>query len=541
MANRLKMANVEAILQLHRQSWSNRRIARELGVHRDTVARIIRTARAATTDQAVAAKPATLPEAPLGENRPPQAGALTVQNRPPDPGALTAQNRPGALTGSAATPASLCEPFHDHILAKLDQGLTAQRIYQDLVTEQGFAGKYHSVRRYVRRLGRTTPLPFRRMECAAGEEAQVDFGSGAWVVLPDGKRRRPHVFRIVLSHSRKAYSEVVYRQTTENFVRCLENAFWHFGGVPRRVVLDNLRAAVTQADWFDPDLNPKVRSFAEHYGTVFLPTRPYTPRHKGKIERGIGYVKDNGLKGRTFASLDAQNRWLLDWEQTVADTRIHGTTRRQVGQQFLDVEKPALRPLPVGRFPFFDEGQRIVHRDGHVEVARAYYSVPTEYLGRTVWVRWDARLVRVFNERWEQIALHVKHEAGRFSTKHEHIRAEKISGIERGADWVLGRIHRIGTQAGRWAEGVLEIRDIEGIRVLHGLVGLTKKHSARAIDSACGIALSYGSYRLRTVRTLIGRQPPRQEQFEFMDQHPLIRPLSAYQQLVSALTKEVSS
>ena len=145
-----------------------------------------------------------------------------------------------SLAGENVRSRSACEPFRDVILAKLDQGLCGQRIWQDLVHEHGFTARYHSVRRFVKRLGETSALPFRRLECGPGEEAQVDFGT-AWVVGPDGKRRRPYVFRIVLSHSRKAYSEVVYRQTTENFVRCLEDAFWHFGGVPQRVVLDNLR------------------------------------------------------------------------------------------------------------------------------------------------------------------------------------------------------------------------------------------------------------------------------------------------------------
>ena len=98
--------------------------------------------------------------------------------------------------------------------------------------------------------------------------------------MAEGKRRRPHLFRVVLSRSRKGYSEGVWRQTTENFIRCLENAFGYFGGVTRTVILDNLRAAVTRADWFEPQLNPKVEEFCRHYGTVSLPTQPALPRHK---------------------------------------------------------------------------------------------------------------------------------------------------------------------------------------------------------------------------------------------------------------------
>ena len=139
---------------------------------------------------------------------------------------------------------------------------------------------------------------------------------------------------------------------------------------PRTLVIDNLKAAVTKADWYDPDLNPKIRRFCRHYGTVILPTKPRTPRHKGKVEGGVKYVQENALKGRTFDSLADQNRHLLDWERTVADTRIHGTTQKQVGKCFEEAERPALLPLPVDRFPSFQEGKRIVNRDGHVEIAR---------------------------------------------------------------------------------------------------------------------------------------------------------------------------
>jgi hypothetical protein len=340
------------------------------------------------------------------------------------------------------------------------------------------------------------------------------------------------VFRIVLSHSRKGYSEAVCRQTTDDFLRCLEGAFRHFGGVPRRLVLDNLKAAVKQADWFDPEINPKVRSFGEHYGTVFLPTRPYLPRHKGKVERGIDYVQENALRGRSFAALEDQNRFLRDWELSVADTRVHGTTRRHVGKHFVDVERAALLPLPTDPFPAFREARRTVHRDGHVEVEHAYYSVPPEYLARHVWVRWDARMVRVFNDRMEPVAVHARREPGRFSTLPVHIASEKISGVERGAAWHLARVRRLGPQSTRWAEGAVETRGVEAVRVLIGLLSLAGRHPATAIERACGIASGYGAYHLRTVRALIDRDAPRQETMSFMSEHPMIRPLSEYGRFV---------
>ena len=140
----------------------------------------------------------------------------------------------------------------------------------------------------------------------------------------------PIFSQAVLSFSRKAYSEVVYRQETESFLRCLENAFRYFAGVTLRIVSDNLKAAVIQADWFDPQLNPKMIEFCNFYKTTLIPKKPATPRHKGKIEAGIKYVQDNTLKGRTFSSLTDQNKFLEHWERSVADTRIHGTVKQQI-------------------------------------------------------------------------------------------------------------------------------------------------------------------------------------------------------------------
>lgn len=520
MANQIKMANIQAILTLHQNNnWSNRRIARELGINRDTVDRYVRLAKQASEDNSKRAK------APPGSGDPPASKCTK---------ALTGSevNLPVILQDNRLT-RSACEPYRAIIEKKLSQGLTAQRIYQELVIENGFCHKYHSVRRYIRKLGKTSQLPFRRLECLAGEEAQVDFGTGAWVVTADGKRRKTHVFRIVLSHSRKGYSEAVYRQTTEAFVRCLENAFWYFGGVTQTTVIDNLKAGVIKADWYDPELNPKLRSFAEHYGTAILPTKSYTPRHKGKIESGINYVQSNALKGKKFSSLAEQNDYLLSWEQNVADTRIHGTTRKQVARLFEDNERDALKPLPSLRFPMFEEGRRSVHRDGHVEVAKSYYSVPPEYMGRRIWVRWDGRLVRIFNDSMHQIAIHAQAEPGRFRTDNAHIHAKKFSKVELGADRLLRRVGCIGQHAEKWAKGVIEHRGVEGIRVLIGLENLAKNYSDKQIERACELALSYEVYRLKPIRELLKTEKAKpQESFEFMKEHEIIRDMQTYGEVV---------
>ena len=526
MPNLLRVAMVETILALHQRRWSQRRIALELGIDRETVARHLKLV-------ARDSKPAIAPlGSDAGDSEPKPAIAPLGSDAPADePQPAPASRDAEARERGGRT--SECEPFRDAIRAKLDLGLSAQRIFQDLTADHSFAGSYYSVRRFVAQLAPKQEFPFRRIECGPGEEAQVDFGTGAPVVGPDGKRRRTHVLRVVLSHSRKGFTEAVFRQTTDDFVRCLEDAFWHFGGVPQRLVLDNLRAAVTKADWFDPELNPQVRSFAEYYGVVLLPTRPYTPRHKGKVERGIDYVQENALRGRTFAGLEDQNRFLLDWERAVADTRLHGTTRRQVAAQFAS-EKPALRPLPAARFPCFREVKRTVHRDGHVEVDKAYYSVPPEYLSRRVWVRYDARLVRIFDERMKPVAVHVRHEPGRFSTQSSHIAGPKISGVERGTEWLLGRVRRIGPHSVRWAEAVVASRGVQAVRVLQGLLNLAQRHPSDALERACDTAASYGADHLRAIRVLLDRPAPRAEPLPFLDAHPVIRDLAEYGRFLSS-------
>lgn len=521
MANQLSMAEQATIISLHKQGWSKRRIALELGLHRDTVRRCI---------------------------------SRSVQNRPQVTTGFSAasdskQATPDKVTTGSETPSvaptspiasvsrSACEPFREIVEAKLDAGLSAQRIHQDLTAEHGFTGGYESVKRMVRRLSAGQDPPFRRMECAAGAEAQIDFGSGGSIAVAGAKRRRSHVLRLVLSHSRKGYSESVLRQTTDDFLACVENAFWDWGGVPRTLVVDNLKAAVTQADWYDPELNPKIAAFCAHYGTVMLPTKPYTPRHKGKIESGIKYVKNNGLKSRKFESIAAQNEHLAHWESRVADQRIHGTTKKQVRHVFETIERPALLPLPAERFPNFHEAQRVVHRDGHVEVAKAYYSVPPEYVGRTLWARWDSRIVRVFNDRFEQLAIHARHEAGSFSTDPAHLSSRKISGVERGATELLRRARLIGAQTGRWAESMLKGRGIEGVRVLVGLLALSRKHLSSAIERACEQASGHGAYRLRELRALL-QQPTEQKQLEFMEEHPVIRGMQDYGAVVNVSFRE---
>lgn len=498
MSNTLRASMIETIRELAKKGWSIRRISKELGIHRKTVGKHLET------------------DSGDGLSVPGTDGSLNPKCTIP-----TAGRR------------SKCGVFDEYVRERLKLGLSAQRIFQDLQMEKGFEGSYESVKRYVRKLEEREEAPFRRMEVEPGTECQVDYGTGAWIVGADGKRQKTHLLRVVLSCSRKAYSEVSFTQATECFLRALENAFLHFGGVPESVVIDNLKAGVAKPCVYDPELNPKLRDFAAHYSTCILPSRVRTPRHKGKVERQVGYAQDNALKGRTFGSLAEQNAFLRNWEAQVADQRIHGTMRRQVRKMF-EEEKPHLAALPPDLFPAYQEGRRKVHRDGHVEIARAYYSVPPEYTRREVWVRHDGRLVEIFNDAMDRLCVHAQKEPGQRSTRREHIPPEKISNPELGNEWMLRKAWVIGDAAHAWAKAMLAERGIPGARVLNGLLSLRKKHTKEAIEVGCSKALEAQEFSLKGLKKHIESPLVEQQSFTFIAEHPLIRETKEYEQIINS-------
>ena len=486
MSNILEVPQQQAIQALVAKGWSVRRIASTLGINRRTVKRYAAAAPKCTAE---------------------------------------------VIAGSRSS----CRAFHEVIAPMLELGLSAQRIYQDLVAGHGFGGSYPSVSRYVAKLKASEPERVWRIECEPGEELQVDFGLGAPLAGPDGKARRTWLFRAVLSHSRKGYSEVVLRQDTETFLRVIENAVRHFGGVPRLLNFDNLKAAVIKADWYDPAMNPKLADFCRHYGMTPMPCRSYTPQHKGKVERGVAYAKNNALKGRRFASLGEQNAHLLQWEEQVADKRVHGTTRRQVAAVF-EEERKALGPLPASVYESYQEGRRRVQRDSFVEVAKAYYEAPPEFIGRQIWVRWDGRMVRLLDDRMEQIGCHVRLEPGRFSRClgvrgfHGSVKEAPATGTRGPPPWA----RRPG--AGRWARRALDARGAEAIRSIMGLCRLADKRRASDIDAACAKAMdaAVNLPAFRAIKHLLeaGDPTPGQLQMELRETDPIIRPLSTYTDLI---------
>ena len=230
---------------------------------------------------------------------------------------------------------------------------------------------------------------------APGEEGQVDYGSGPMVRDPhSGRYRRTRLFALTLGYSRKSVRLLVWRSTTQIWAELHERAFRRLGGTVRVIVHDNLREGVLTPDIYDPTLNPLYRDVLAHYGVIALPCRVRDPDRKGKVEASIGHAQKTPLKGLRFETLVGAQAYLDRWETRWADTRIHGTTKRQVAAMFAE-ERPALGPLPLEPFRYYRHGVRTVHLDGCVEVEAAYYSAAPGWIGQRVQVLWDGARVRL--------------------------------------------------------------------------------------------------------------------------------------------------
>ncbi len=234
-----------------------------------------------------------------------------------------------------------------------------------------------------------------------------------------GKYRRTRLFVLTLGYSRKSVRLLVFRSSSQTWAELHEKAFRRLGGVTRVVVLDNLREGVLKPDIYDPTVNPLYRDMLRHYNVVALPCRVRDPDRKGKVERGVGHAKNTPLKGLRFESLEEGQTYLDHWETRWADTRIHGTTKRQVAAMFAE-ERPALLPLPVEPFRYYQYGKRTVNLDGCVEVDAAYYGAPPGWIGRHVQVQWDSRQVRLLDPQTGQLLReHLHQTRGRHRIKDE--------------------------------------------------------------------------------------------------------------------------
>jgi transposase len=407
-------------------------------------------------------------------------------------------------------------------------------IFQDLVDGHGFAAKYASVKRFVGKLrGSAAPEARVVIQTAPGEEAQVDYGTGPMVRDPKtGRYRRTRLFVLTLGHSRKSVRLLVFRSSTRIWAELHEKAFRRLGGVTRIVVLDNLREGVLTPDIYDPELNPLYRDVLKHYGAVALPCRVQDPDRKGKVESGVGHAQKTPLKGLRFESLEEAQTYLDHWEERWADTRIHGTTKRQVAAMFAE-ERSALLPLPVEPFRYYQYGERTVHLDGCVEVEAAYYGAPPGWISRRVRVQWDDHHVRLLNPHTgELLREHLRHARGGHRIKEE----DRPKQTPLTTQQLLRRAEVAGPHIGTLCQTLHRTEGEAAVRRILGLLALAKKYGSATADDACAMALESGVCTYRFVRRYLERNLQLPLSLRQVD--PLIRQLTLYRDFIETRTQD---
>jgi transposase len=522
MTNILGDDKQQQVLALGRLGWPLRRIEAATGVRRETASAYLKAAGI----------PVRLPRRrrPLA---PKPASEVST-----DPGGLPAglePSPPWPPPASRAPTASACEPYRELIEPALARGRNAMAIWQDLVDDHGFPGRYASVRRFVAKLrGQRTPDAHPVIVTAPGEEGQVDYGDGPMVRDPlTGKYRRTRLFVFTLGYSRKGVRLLTFESSTRRWAELHETSFRRLGGAVRIIILDNLREGVLTPDLYDPTLNPLYRDVLAHYGAVALPCRVRHADRKGKVESAIGHTQATPLKGLRFETLEAAQAYLDRWEARWADTRIHGTTKRQVAAMFAE-ERPALLPLPVEPFRYYRYGTRTVHLDGCVEVDRAYYAAPPGWIGREVAVQWDGRQVRLLDPTTGQLLReHRPQRPGGYAIPP----ADQPARTPPPTVALLARAARAGPRIGVVCEAIHRRDGVPGVRRILGVLALAKQYGPAVVDDACAAALECGATTYRFVRRYLEHRPAAPLTLRQVD--PLIRELTHYRAVIAQKTQEV--
>jgi transposase len=542
VSNVLNEEQKQQIIALGRLGWSLRRIERETNVRRETVSAYLKEAGIALRPprgRRIRAKPAS------------RAGEVTPDSTPAKPASEATEVTPDSgeesAGGTDAKPepkparspsASACEPYGETIEVGLSKGRNAKAIWQDLVDTYGFTGAYQSVKRFIRKSrGKRSPEACVVIETARGEELQVDYGTGPMVRgVPSGKYRRTRLFVLTLGYSRKSIRLLVFGSSSQTWAELHEKAFRRLGGVTKVVVLDNLREGVLKPDIYDPTVNPLYRDMLRHYNVVALPCRVRDPDRKGKVERGVGHAKNTPLKGLRFESLEEAQTYLDHWETRWADTRIHGTTKRQVAAMFAE-EKPTLQPLPVEPFRYYQYGKRTVNLDGCVEVDAAYYGAPPGWIGRHVQVQWDSHQVRLMDPLTGQLLReHLLQVRGRHRIKDEdRPKQTPLTTLQ-----LLARADRAGAQIGALCRNMHQKDGQTAVRRIMGVLSLVKKYGGATVEEACAAALEVGvraDYHF--VRRYLERHPQLSLSLRQVD--PLIRQLTWYRDFIEGKTNVQSN
>lgn len=421
---------------------------------------------------------------------------------------LPSRSELAGMMGSVSRPAqnvSTVEPYREVVEDYLARGVTMKLIWRKLREDHGYTGSYSSVKRFCRRIRPVEPEACCRRETSPGKEAQADFASIGKCRDGKGRLHKAYLFVMTLGWSRHQYDEVVFDQSMSTWLQCHENAFRWFGGVPRRIVTDNLKAAVIRRELQDPMLSEPYRRMARHYGFLVSPNRPRTPRHKGKVESGISYVKRSFLDGEDRTRLDIRtlNARLQRWVMEEAGVRDHGTTHEMPLARFNSTERDALQELPVEPFDLVSAYRARLHHDCHVVVDGRYYSAPFSLVGKTLDVYVGRRVVEIYNGT-ELVATHlVLDKKGSRATRMSHYPPHKREWLEKTPQRCRQLARGIGEWCGRAVEELLSDRVQDRLPSVHSILRLEEKVGRERLDAACRRALHYGDPRYVRIRGIL--------------------------------------
>lgn len=480
MANqRIATMDIKELIRLVRAGEDNSTIARLLGLNRRTVMRY----RAWASEQGLL----------VGEARDP----ATLQQ-------LITTTLPAVLPPQQT---STVARYGEEIKQMRERGMEMAAIRSRLEERHGVPISYSAVWRFVRQLEPPTVEPVVRLEVPAGSEGQVDFGYAGLSIDPrTGAECKSWVFVLVLSWSRHLYAEVVFDQRVETWLLCHAHAFAAFGGVPARIVPDNLKAAVVQASFGgDPVIQRSYRECADHYGFRIDPTRPRTPEHKGKVEQGgVHYIKRQFLAGRDPEPIDELNGKLHRWTAETAGQRIHGTTKERPLERFARTEQAALLPLPRTPYDPATWKQLRVYRDCYVSFDGSYYSIPQRFVGHQVWLRAGARTVQVYSETHDLLTTHDRATTpGERQTHLDHLPSAKVPGLMLSRESVVLHATRLGPATCAVVQDLLDHRPEDRLRSAGRVVRLSEQYGAERLERACTRARHFGETDYPAIKRIL--------------------------------------
>ena len=397
---------------------------------------------------------------------------------------------------------------HDYITAQLKAGVRMSTIHQRLRDERGLAVSVQSFRRYV---AANVPEETRRSQvrvwnpypAEAGDQAQIDYGQlGRWLDPATGKLRTVQAFVMVLCCSRHMFVRPVLTMDQRAWTECHVAAFGFFGGVPARLVPDNLKTGVDKPDLYDPKLNRSYAEMAAHYGCLIDPARAIKPRDKARVERPMPYVRDSFWRGREFASLEQMQADAVHWSAEVAGRRpcrpLEGAGPAAV---FEAAEKQALRPLPAEPFVLATWAKAKIGPDIHAQVDRVLYSVPWQHIGKTADVRVTATMVQFFIGG-DLVKSHPRKTRGK-QTDFGDYPPEKIAFHMRTPAWCRRQAKGIGPACEQVIGELLADNALYRLRSAQGVIGLGGKHDPGRLEAACAKAIAAGDPSYRTVRGIL--------------------------------------